>query len=97
MGFSMGGYVAAAFAAAHPELLAGVLLGACCHDAHTLTWQLVGRMAEVVYKVCSDRTKAQVGGRASGLHCWPQAGRHSLQQALSSSKGAGRITASVRS
>lgn len=59
MGFSMGGYVAAAFAAAHPELLAGVLLGACCHDAHTLTWQLVGRMAEVVYKVCSDRTKAQ--------------------------------------
>lgn len=61
MGFSMGGYVAAAFAAAHPELLAGVLMGACCHDAHTLTWQLMGRMAELVYKMCSDRTKAQVG------------------------------------
>jgi pimeloyl-ACP methyl ester carboxylesterase len=60
MGFSMGGYVAAAFAARYPHLLAGVLLGACAHDAHTIKWQLVGKMAEAVYAVCSYKTKSQV-------------------------------------
>jgi pimeloyl-ACP methyl ester carboxylesterase len=63
MGFSMGGYVAAAFAARYPELLAGVLLGACAHDAHTFKWQLVGKMAEAVYAVCSYKTKSQVTWR----------------------------------
>lgn len=58
MGFSMGGYVAAAFAAAHPELLAGVVLGACGHDTHTAMWQLIGRMAEAVYALCSPKTKS---------------------------------------
>lgn len=58
MGFSMGGYVTAAFAAAHPELTAGVLLGACAHDAHTFTWKMVGHLAELVYKVCSYKTKS---------------------------------------
>uniref|UniRef100_A0A383VKF6 AB hydrolase-1 domain-containing protein n=1 Tax=Tetradesmus obliquus TaxID=3088 RepID=A0A383VKF6_TETOB len=58
MGFSMGGYVAAAFAAAHPELTAGVLMAACAHDAHTCTWKMVGRSAELVYKMCSYKTKS---------------------------------------
>ena len=58
MGFSMGGYVTAAFAAAYPDLTAGVLLGACAHNAHTFTWKMVGMMAEGVYAVCSDKTKS---------------------------------------
>lgn len=60
MGFSMGGYVAAAFAARHPELVCGVLMGACCHDAHSASWKMVGRLAELVYKLCSYKTKSQV-------------------------------------
>lgn len=58
MGFSMGGYIAAAFAAAHPDMIAGVLMGACAHNAHTTTWKLVGKLAEFVYKVCSYKTKS---------------------------------------
>ncbi len=58
MGFSMGGYVAAAFAAAHPDRVAGVLLGACSHDAHTCTLRMVGKMAELVYIMCSYKTKS---------------------------------------
>lgn len=69
MGFSMGGYVAAAFAATHPEMCAGVVMGACCHDCHTLKWKLVGHMAEAVYAVCSDKTKSEVKGRC----CWSAA------------------------
>lgn len=60
MGFSMGGYVAAAFAATHPDLVAGVVMGACAHDTHTTTWKLVGYMSQAVYAVCSPRTKSQV-------------------------------------
>lgn len=60
MGFSMGGYVAAAFAAKYPELVAGVVLGGCSHDAHTWKWTLIGRMAEMVYAVCSPKTKSEV-------------------------------------
>ena len=51
MGFSMGGYVAAAFAATYPDLMAGVVMGACGHDPHTTTWKMVGKLAEFVYKV----------------------------------------------
>lgn len=58
MGFSMGGYVVAAFAARHPELTAGVVMAACAHDAHTATWKMVGKMAEWVYAGCSYKTKA---------------------------------------
>lgn len=58
MGFSMGGYVAAAFAAKHPELTAGVVMCACAHDAHTTTWTMVGRLAELVYALCSYKTKS---------------------------------------
>ena len=58
MGFSMGGFVAAAFAAAHPEMMAGVVLGACAHNAHTGTWKMIGHMANLVYKVCSYKTKS---------------------------------------
>lgn len=68
MGFSMGGYVTAAFAAAHPDMVCGVLLAACAHDTHTLTWKLVGKTAEAVYRLCSYKTKSQVRacGGASG-------------------------------
>jgi len=38
MGFSMGGYVAAALAASHPDLMAGVVIAAAAHDCHTLSW-----------------------------------------------------------
>jgi pimeloyl-ACP methyl ester carboxylesterase len=60
MGFSMGGYVAAAFAATHPDLVAGLVMGACAHDTHTTTWKLVGYMSQAVYAVCSPKTKSQV-------------------------------------
>lgn len=66
MGFSMGGYVAAAFAAAHPEMCAGVVMGACAHDCHNFKWKMVGHMAEAVYNVCADKTKSEV--RAPALH-----------------------------
>eukprot|EP00775_Hariotina_reticulata_P012948 gene12948-13076_t len=59
MGFSMGGYVAAAFAAAHPDLMAGVVIAAAAHDCHTLSWKLVGKAAECVYAVCSPKVKSQ--------------------------------------
>lgn len=59
MGFSMGGYVTAAFAARHPDLVCGVVLGGCCHDTHTFMWGLIGRLAELVYAVCSPKTKSQ--------------------------------------
>lgn len=65
MGFSMGGYVAAAFAATHPDLVAGVVMGACAHDAHTTTWKLVGYMSQAVYAVCSHKTKSQVRHQGS--------------------------------
>jgi pimeloyl-ACP methyl ester carboxylesterase len=52
-GFSMGGYVTAAYAAAHPEVMAGALLGACAHDTHTRSWRMMGNVADFVYKVCS--------------------------------------------
>ncbi|KAF6253263.1 Alpha/Beta hydrolase protein [Scenedesmus sp. NREL 46B-D3] len=58
MGFSMGGFVAAAFAAGHPELAAGVVMVACAHDAHTATWRMVRRSAEMVYRMCSYKTKS---------------------------------------
>lgn len=64
MGFSMGGYVTAGFAAAHPDLVAGVVMGACCHDCHTFKWSIIGHLAEGVYAVCSDKTKSQVSGVA---------------------------------
>lgn len=51
-GFSMGGYVTAAYAAAHPEVMAGALLGACAHDTHTRSWRMMGNVADFVYKVC---------------------------------------------
>lgn len=60
MGFSMGGYITAAFAARHPDLVTGVVLGGCCHDTHTFMWRLIGRLAELVYAVCSPKTKSQV-------------------------------------
>jgi pimeloyl-ACP methyl ester carboxylesterase len=54
----MGGYVAAAYAAAHPGHVAGVVLGACAHDTHTRAWKLLGHVSEFVYRLCSYRTKA---------------------------------------
>lgn len=62
MGFSMGGYITAAFAATYPELLAGVLLGGCCRDTHSLKWQLPGQLVQAVHALSSYRTKSQVRG-----------------------------------
>jgi pimeloyl-ACP methyl ester carboxylesterase len=61
MGFSMGGYIAAAFAARYPHLLAGVLLGGCCHDMHNIKSQLMGRIAAALCRMRSYRTRSQVG------------------------------------
>jgi pimeloyl-ACP methyl ester carboxylesterase len=60
MGFAMGGYIAAAFAAAHPDLLAGVLMGGCCTDAHSLRWQLLARMTQATLALRTYRAKSQV-------------------------------------
>lgn len=68
MGFSMGGYVAAALAATHPDLVAGVVMGACAHDTHTTTWKMVGYMSQAVYAVCSPKTKSQVSYQCR-THC----------------------------
>ncbi|GBF94565.1 hypothetical protein Rsub_06680 [Raphidocelis subcapitata] len=57
-GFSMGGYAAAAYAAAHPERVAGAILSGCAHDTTTLFWTAVGRFADVVYAACSYKTKS---------------------------------------
>lgn len=60
MGFSIGGYITAAFAARHQDLVTGVVLVGCCNDTHTFMWRLIGRLAELVYAVCSPKTKSQV-------------------------------------
>lgn len=57
-GFSMGGFVTAAFAAQHPELLAGAVLAACAHNARTFSWRVMGHLSDFVYKVCSYETKS---------------------------------------
>ena len=58
IGFSMGGYIAAAFAAAHPDLIAGCVLSGCAHDTTGLFWYAVGRFADAVYAACSYKTKS---------------------------------------
>ena len=50
--------MAAAYAAAHPERVAGAILSGCAHDTTTLFWTAVGRFADGVYAACSYKTKS---------------------------------------
>lgn len=81
MGFGMGGYVAAAFAAKYSDVLAGVLMGGCCHDEHNIGSQLLHRVAGALYRMCSYRKRSQVSA-ADMCQC-PWGGGH--EAALSSS------------